>query len=81
MSTNTWYHAAIVYDASADTVSYYLDGSRLSTVHSDDIITEMVVGGGMVMMEWFKQNFKLLRHTSSFIQRHVLYSAYQFDNN
>ena len=54
MSANTWYHAAIVYDASAETVSYYLDGSRLSTDSYSGavVITEMVVGGGYGSENW-----------------------------
>ncbi len=48
ISANTWYHAAIVYDRSASTVSYYLDGSRVGTdSYSNDVpITQMVVAGG-----------------------------------
>ena len=54
MSTNTWYHAAIVYDASADTVSYYIDGSRIGTdsYSGSVVITEMVVGGGYGSENW-----------------------------
>ena len=48
ISAGTWYHAAMVYDRSASTVSYYLDGSRVGTdSYSNDVpITLMVAAGG-----------------------------------
>jgi len=48
ISSGTWRHAAIVYDRSAGTVSYYDHGSRAGTdSYSSDVpITLMVAGGG-----------------------------------
>ena len=48
ISSGTWRHAAIVYDRSAGTVSYYDHGSRVGTdSYSSDVpITQMVAAGG-----------------------------------
>ena len=48
ISTGTWRHAAMVYDRSATTVTYYDNGSRVGTdsYNNDVPITLMVAAGG-----------------------------------
>ena len=70
ITASTWHHAAIV--RSSNTISYYYDGSRLSTdsYSSSFDITKLVVGGG-----YGSENFNGDVHGARFTLGQALYSG------
>ena len=70
ITANSWHHAAIV--RSSDTISYYYDGSRLSTdsYSTSFDITKLVVGGG-----YGSENFNGDVHGARFTLGQALYSG------
>ena len=71
ISASTWRHAAIVYDRSAGTVSYYDHGSRAGTdSYSSDVPITLMVAGGGYGSENFQGSISNCR-----ITKQVLYSG------